>query len=74
MHIGWFEGTPCMNTSVIDPPPGEFETPEQEARYTAWLQGEIAARLANPGRLIPHDEVERRMTERLAHLRRHKAA
>jgi len=37
-----------MNTTVIalDPQRCEFETPEQEARYTAWLQGEIAARLA----------------------------
>jgi len=65
-----------MNTTAITPNPQicEFETPEQEASHTAWLQGEIATRLANPGRLIPHDEVERRMAERLANLRRRKAA
>jgi len=65
-----------MNTTVTaqDPPICEFETPAQEASYTAWLQSEIAARLTNPGHLIAHDEVERRMAERLDNLRRRKAA
>jgi len=65
-----------MNTTVIalDPQRCEFETPEQEAGYTAWLQGEIAERLANPGPLISHDEVERRMAERLERLGKRKAA
>jgi len=33
------------------------DTPISEADYNAWLRADIAARLANPGPLIPHDEV-----------------
>jgi len=47
----------------------EFETAEQEASYVAWLQAKVAASLADPRPAIPHDEVERRMAERLAQLR-----
>jgi len=47
----------------------EFETAEQEASYTAWLQAKVAASLADPRPPIPHDEVMRRMTERLDNLR-----
>ncbi len=35
----------------------EFETPEQEASYTVWLQAKVAASLADPRPGIPHDEV-----------------
>jgi len=35
----------------------QFDTSAQEDEYNAWLRAEIAARLANPGPLIPHDEV-----------------
>ncbi|MDR2239866.1 MAG: hypothetical protein LBE33_05430 [Zoogloeaceae bacterium] len=58
-----------MNTA-LSPLVSEFETAEQEASYTAWLQAKIAASLADPRPAIPHDEVERRMAERLAQLRK----
>ena len=41
----------------------EFETAEQEASYTAWLQAKTAASMADPRPSIPHDEIERRMAE-----------
>jgi hypothetical protein len=63
-----FQGI-AMNTA-LSPLVSEFETAEQEASYTAWLQAKIAASLADPRPAIPHDEVERRMAERLAQLRK----
>jgi hypothetical protein len=56
--------------AVLSPLVSEFETAEQEASYTAWLQAKVAASLADPRPAIPHDEVERRMAERLAQLRK----
>jgi len=47
----------------------EFETVEQGKSYNKWLRAEVEARLADPRPAIPHDEVERRMSERLAKLR-----
>ena len=61
-------------SEVLSPIVSEFETVEQEAAYTAWLQAKVAASLADPRPPIPHDEVERRMAERLAKLRKRKAA
>jgi len=55
--------------AVLSPLVSEFETAEQEASYTAWLQAKVAASLADPRPAIPHDEVERRMAERLQRLR-----
>ena len=52
----------------------EFETPEQEASYTAWLQAKTAASMADPRPGIPHDEIERCMAERLARLKTRKAS
>jgi len=47
-----------MNTvAVLDALPCESDTLTHEDEYNAWLRAEIAARLANPGPLIPHDEV-----------------
>jgi len=65
-----------MNTTIatLERPVSGFETQEQDTCHTAWLQAEIAARLENPGRLIPHAEIERRMAERLDSLRKRKAA
>lgn len=57
-----------MNTA-LSPLVSEFETVEQEASYTAWLQAKVAASLADPRPAIPHDEVERRMAERFAKMR-----
>ena len=56
-------------TATFDPLVSEFDTPEQEADYTAWLREQVATSLADPRPSIPHDEVERRMALRLAKLR-----
>lgn len=61
-------------SEALSPIVSEFDTVEQEATYTAWLQAKVAASLADPRPPIPHDEVERRMAERLAKLRKRKAA
>ncbi|EGE48454.1 MULTISPECIES: hypothetical protein [Acetobacter] len=63
-----------MMSEALSPIVSEFETVEQEAAYTAWLQAKVAASLADPRPPIPHDEIERRMAERLAKLRKRKAA
>ncbi|GCD60626.1 hypothetical protein NBRC3280_3240 [Acetobacter pasteurianus NBRC 3280] len=60
-------------SEALSPIVSEFETVEQETAYTAWLQAKVAASLADPRPPIPHDEVERRMAERLAKLRKRKA-
>ena len=61
-------------SAVLPPIVSEFETPEQEASYTVWLQAKVAASLADPRPGIPHDEIERRMAERLARLRQRSAS
>lgn len=57
--------------AVLSPLVSEFETTEQEASYTAWLKAKVASSLADSRPAIPHDEVERRMAERLQRLREH---
>jgi hypothetical protein len=42
---------------ALSPLVSEFETIEQEASYTAWLQAKVAASLADPRPPAPHDEV-----------------
>ena len=44
-------------STALSPLVSEFETTEQEASYTAWLQAKVAASLADPRPAIPHDEV-----------------
>ena len=44
-------------SAALSPLVSEFETAEQEASYTAWLQAKVAASLADPRPPIPHDEV-----------------
>ncbi|OFC35255.1 MAG: antitoxin [Acidithiobacillus caldus] len=39
----------------------EFDTPEQEASYNAWLRAKVASSLADTRPGIPHDEVMARM-------------
>ncbi len=56
-------------STAFSPLVSEFESAEQEASYTAWLKAKVAASLADPRPAIPHDEVERRMAERLQRLR-----
>ena len=61
-------------SEALSPIVSEFETAEQEAEYSPSLQSNGAASLADPRPPIPHDEVERRMAERLAKLHKRKAA
>ena len=42
---------------ALSPLVSEFETLEQEASYTAWLQAKVAASLADPRPALPHDAV-----------------
>jgi hypothetical protein len=35
----------------------EFESPEDEAAYNAWLKAKVEAALADPRPSIPHDQV-----------------
>jgi hypothetical protein len=51
----------------------EFETAEQEASYTAWLQAK-AASMTSRARAIPHDKIERHMSERLTRLKHRSAS
>lgn len=44
-------------SELLSPIVSEFETVEQEAAYTAWLQTKVAASLADGRPTIPHDEV-----------------
>ncbi|MEY2842506.1 MAG: hypothetical protein RI920_543 [Pseudomonadota bacterium] len=46
-----------MNAIRRSPIVSEFETAEQEASYSAWLQAKAAASLADPRPPIPHDQV-----------------
>ncbi|MDN7352161.1 type II toxin-antitoxin system RelB family antitoxin [Acetobacter senegalensis] len=46
-----------MMSEALSPIVSEFETIEQEAAYTAWLQTKVAASLADGRPTIPHDEV-----------------
>jgi len=59
--------------AVLDPDLGTaFESAEEEARYTEWLQAKIAASLADPRPSIPHDGAMayiRRIIETLKHNR-----
>lgn len=42
---------------ALSPLVSEFETIEQEASYTAWLQAKVAASLADRRPATPHDAV-----------------
>ena len=44
-------------SAVLSPLISEFETSEQEAKYTAWLQEKVLVSLADTQDVIPHDEV-----------------
>ncbi|MCW5238536.1 type II toxin-antitoxin system RelB family antitoxin [Verminephrobacter eiseniae] len=41
----------------LSPIVSEFETSDQQASYTEWLRAKVAASLADPRPVIPHDEV-----------------
>jgi hypothetical protein len=53
-------------STVLSPLVSEFETAEQEASYTAWLQAKTAASLADPRPAVPHDEVMAEMDALIA--------
>jgi len=57
-----------MNTATaeLDPLVCDFESPEQDADYTAWLRAKVAASIADPRPGSPHEEVMRRLDERIA--------
>jgi Arc/MetJ-type ribon-helix-helix transcriptional regulator len=61
-----------MSTATLDPIVSEFETTEQEAEHTAWIRAELARRRDDPRPPVPHDEIVRRMEERMARWPRHK--
>ncbi|ENC0639231.1 stability determinant [Escherichia coli] len=61
-----------MNTA-LSPMVSEFETIEQENSYNEWLRAKVAASLADLRPTIPHDEVERRMAERFAKIRKERS-
>lgn len=46
-----------MMSHALSPIVSEFDTVEQKAEYTAWLQAKVAASLADGKPTIPHDEV-----------------
>ena len=63
-----------MNTAVLDPLVSEFETAQQEAEHTAWIQGELLRRQKDQRPSVPHDEIVRRMEERMARWPQNKLA
>jgi len=44
-------------STVLSPLISEFETSEQEAKYTTWLREKVFVSLADTQHVIPHDEV-----------------
>lgn len=53
-----------------DPLVSEFESTEQEAEYAAWLRNKVQEAIDSPYPRIAHDEVVRRMQERLSQLKK----
>jgi hypothetical protein len=47
----------------LDPIISEFDTQEEADAYDRWFRETIQDAIDNPGRLIPHDEVMRRVSE-----------
>jgi hypothetical protein len=59
-----------MNTAMknYDPLVSEFQSPEQEKSYDAWLQAKVKSSLADSRPHIPHDEVMAKMDALLTNL------
>jgi hypothetical protein len=57
-------------TTPLDPIVSEFETEEQAAAYDAWFKAKVQEAMESDKPAIPHDEMVRRMKERLAKLQR----
>ena len=56
--------------AVLDPIISEFETQEQSDKYDRWFRAKVQEALDDSRPGISHDEVTRRMEERLAELRK----
>lgn len=63
-----------MNTVALDPKISQFETQEQADSYDRWFHAKVQEAINSKKPRIPHDEVVRRMNERLAKLRQTKVA
>jgi hypothetical protein len=64
-----------MNTTATsDPIVSEFETSEQEAEHTAWIRSELQRRQNDLRPPVPHDEIVRRMEQRMARWQQRKTA
>jgi len=61
-------------TIGLDPLISEFDSQEQEDAHTAWIKVELTKRMAKSTTTIPHDEVMRRMDERIAYWTNKKTA
>jgi len=48
-------------TQKLDPLIYEFDSVEEEEKYTAWLRAKVEKALADPRPAIPHDEAVARL-------------
>lgn len=64
----------AMSHAILDPRGSEFSTDEEAASNDRWFRAKVQQALDDPRPGIPHDEVVRRMTERLAALKQKNAA
>lgn len=55
-------------TTKFDPMLSVFDSAEEEADYTAWLQAKLQASIDDPRPSIPHEQVMAEVRERLAQL------
>jgi hypothetical protein len=51
--------------NALSPIVSEFETEEQATAYEAWLNGKVAASLADSRESLPHDEAMARIRKAL---------
>ena len=63
-----------MNATTLDPLVSEFETQEQAESYDRWFRAQVQEAIESKKPRLPHDEVIRRMSERLAKLHRAQVA
>lgn len=59
-------------STTLDPRVSEFETQEQADSYDRWFRAKVQEAIDSKKPRIPHDEVTRRMEERLTKLPRAK--
>ncbi|PJX19961.1 stability determinant (plasmid) [Advenella sp. S44] len=64
-----------MNSpKTLDPRVSEFDTQEQADSYDRWFRAKVQEAIDSKKPRLPHDEVVKRMGERLAKLRQRKSA